>query len=96
MEEIMTKIEKLLCESFFHISVPQSFLNTSEKVLINEYFKGECQKMLDNDYIDYESYEKMNDLKNYLSSDIDFSDYNNVIYFDLMRLFLAIVRKYID
>lgn len=91
----MTQIEKSLCNSFFNISVPQEFINTPEKVLINEYLKGKCKCIIDNEFIDYQSFEKMNKLKINLANEIDFKNFDNVIYFDLLRLFLAIAKKYI-
>ena len=91
----MTKTEKTLCKSFFNIPVPKAFLDATEKILINEYFKGKCQTLIDDGFVDSESFEKMTELKNYIANEIDFDDSDNVIYFDLLRLFLAITRKYI-
>lgn len=91
----MTKIEKSLCNSFFNIPVPQEFLNTPEKTLINEFFKGQCKSIIDHEFIDCQTFEKMNKLKIDLTNEIDFNNIDNVIYFDLLRLFLAITKKYI-
>lgn len=79
----MDSIEKNIVKLFLNISVPHEFL------------KGKCTIFIKSSKIDNDSYVKIVSLKNELSNDINFQKDENVIYFDFMRLVIAIMKKYL-
>lgn len=91
----MDSIEKNIVKLFLNISVPHEFENSSDKILFDEFLKGKCTIFIKSSKIDNDSYVKIVSLKNELSNDINFQKYENVIYFDFMRLVIAIMKKYL-
>ena len=77
----MNIIEKRIIKNFLGFVVPAEFLNTSDKLLFNEFFKGKCSTFFKTSTIDNESLSKIVALKNDLLNEIDFQDTENVIYF---------------
>ena len=91
----MNSIEKNIIKLFLEISVPNEFLNSSDKILFNEFLKGKCKTLIKSAKIDNDSYLKKVSLKNELSKDINFQKNENVIYFDFIRLVISIMKKYL-
>ncbi len=91
----MNSIEKNIVKLFLKMSVPHEFENSVDKILFDEFLKGKCTLFLKNPKIDNDSYAKIVSLKNELSKDINFQKDENVIYFDFMRLVIAIMKKYL-
>ena len=63
--------------------------------MFDEFLKGKCTIFIKSSKIDNDSYVKIVSLKNELSNDINFQKDENVIYFDFMRLVIAIMKKYL-
>ena len=91
----MNLIEKNVVKLFLETSVPNEFLNSSDKILFDEFLKGTCTIFIRSSKIDNDSYVKIVSLKNQLSKDINFQKNENVIYFDFMRLVISIMKKYL-
>ena len=91
----MSSIEKNIVKNFLEIGVPNEFLNSPEKLLFNEFLKGKCATFIECSKIDNESFFKIVSLKNQLSKGINYQNNENVIYFDLMRLVISIMKKYL-
>ena len=66
-----------------------------DKILFDEFLKGKCTIFIESSKIDNDSYVKIVSLKNELSKDINYQNNENVIYFDFMRLVIAIMKKYL-
>ena len=91
----MTSIEKNIIKLFLNINVPHEFENSVDKILLDEFLKGKCTIFIESSKIDNDSYVKIVSLKNELSKDINYQNNENVIYFDFMRLVIAIMKKYL-
>lgn len=91
----MTSIEKNIVKPFLNINVPNEFENSVDKILFDEFLKGKCTIFIESSKIDNDSYVKIVSLKNELSKDINYQNNENVIYFDFMRLVIAIMKKYL-
>ena len=91
----MNLIEKNIVKNFLQIAVPNEFLNSPDKLLFDEFLKGKCIVFVQSSKIDNESLLKIISLKNQLSKDINYQNNENVIYFDLMRLVISIMKKYL-
>lgn len=91
----MNSIEKNIVKLFLETSVPNEFLNSSDKILFDEFLKGKCTIFIKSSKIDNDSYVKIVSIKNQLSKDINFQRNENVIYFDFMRLVISIMKKYL-
>lgn len=91
----MNSIEKNIVKLFLETSVPNELLNSSDKILFDEFLKGKCTIFIKSSKIDNDSFLKIVSLKNQLSKDINFQNYENVIYFDFMRLVISIMKKYL-
>lgn len=90
----MDKIDKQIFKNFQSILIPQQFLNTSDKLLFNEFFAGKFVTFLEKNIIDKESMKKIITLKNKLYNDIDLSNNDNLIYFNYFNLIISILNKY--
>lgn len=91
----MNSIDKNIVKLFLEIGVPNEFLNSSDKILFDEFLKGKCTVFIKSSKIDNDSFLKIVSLKNQLSKDINFQNNENVIYFDFMRLVISIMKKYL-
>lgn len=91
----MNSIEKNIVKLFLETSVPNELLNSSDKILFDEFLKGKCTIFIKISKIDNDSFLKIVSLKNQLSKDINFQNNENVIYFDFMRLVISIMKKYL-
>ena len=91
----MNSIEKNIVKLFLETAVPKDFLNSSDKILFDEFLKGKCATFIECSKIDNESFFKIVSLKNQLSKGINYQNNENVIYFDLMRLVISIMKKYL-
>lgn len=89
----MNSIEKNIVKLFLETAVPKDFLNSSDKILFDEFLKGKCSTFIKDCKIDEDSFSKIISLKNLLTTDIDFQNVENVIYFDFMKLVIAIMKK---
>lgn len=87
--------EKNIVKAFLKFNVPNEFLNTSDKILFDEFIKGKCTILIKHSRIDRESLFKIVSLKNQLSKEINFQNNENVIYFDFLRLVISIMKKYL-
>ena len=87
--------EKKIVKIFVYMEAPNDFINSAEKLMADEFIKGCCLSFFETGDIKSCAYSKMLDLKTFLSNSINFKNEENVIYFDLMRLVLAIIKKYI-
>lgn len=90
----MNSIEKKIVKEFLKIDVPTDFTNSVDKILFDEFLKGHCSTFIELEKMENESLEKIVSLKSKLSKDINFQNNENVIYFDFMRLVIAIMKKY--
>jgi len=77
------------------ISVPNEFLNSTDKVLFDEFLKGKCDIFLKCTKIDAETFLKIVSLKNQLTKDINYQNNENIIYFNFMKLVISIMKKYL-
>lgn len=91
----MNSIERNTVKNFLEIHIPTDFLNSPDKIMFNEFLKGKCSTFIKTTYIENESLMKIISLKNQLYKDINFQNNENVIYFDLMRLVISIMKKYL-
>ena len=91
----MNSIEKNIVKLFLETSVPNELLNSSDKILFDEFLKGKCTIFKKSSKVDNDSFLKIVSLKNQLSKDINFQNNENVIYFDFMRLVISIMKKYL-
>ena len=91
----MNSIDKNIVKLFLEIGVPNEFLNSSDKILFDEFLKGKCTVFIKSSKIDNDSFLKIVSLKNQLSKDINFQNNENVIYFDFMRLVISIMKKHL-
>lgn len=91
----MNSIDKNIVKLFLEIGVPNEFLNSSDKILFDEFLKGKCTVFIKSSKIDNDSFLKIVSLKNQLSKDINFQNNENLIYFDFMRLVISIMKKYL-
>ena len=91
----MNAIEKNIVKSFLEISEPTDFLNSPDKLLFNEFLKGKCSTFIKNSKIDNESFLKIVSLKKQLFEDVDYQNNENIIYVNLMKLVISIMKKFI-
>lgn len=90
----MTSIEKNTIKNFLNLSVPYEFMNSTDKLLFNEFLKGICYTFVKTSRIDGDTVKEIVSLKNELYRDIDLSDNENFIYFCFVKLTIAIMKKY--
>lgn len=90
----MNTNDKRIVKIFLDTAVPDIFLNSIDKLLFDEFLKGKCDTLLKTSSIDNDSILRIINLKNNLYNDIDYSNNENVIYYNLLRLVVSIMNKY--
>lgn len=90
----MNANDKRIVKVFLDTDVPYIFLDSIDKILFDEFVKGKCDTLLKTASIDNDSILKIINLNKKLYSDIDYSNNENVIYYNLLRLVISIMNKY--
>ena len=90
----MTSLEKKTIRNFLNTDVPREFLNSSDKLMFNEFLKGVCSTFIETYNINCEALTKIISLKNELYRDIDFLNDENSIYYNYVKLVISIMKKY--
>lgn len=90
----MNANDKRIIRVFLDTAVPYIFLDSIDKILFDEFLKGKCDTLLKTASIDNDSVLRIISLNKNLYSHVDYSNNENAIYYNLLRLVISIMNKY--